>query len=432
MTDIGSYNEKLVLAMIRASEEGIAQSEVVRRSNLSRQTVSMITRRLLADGLVRTAGRRISGRGKPNTLLRVVADARLTVGVHLDPAEISVVVCDLQAKPLASSTLAAPSADPAADIARIAEEIQALCAQLGAPLPSAVAELGEPGPEGSGPEVPTETDSGSGSEDAPLSRVLLGIGIAAPAPLDSLTGVVQEPPWMPGWRGVPVVAQLEAATGLPAMLDKDTNAALTGEIWAGHLPADETVLYLYLSHGVGSALSVDGTVHRGGSTQAGEIGHLPTGLTDEACHCGRLGCLSLYTDVRDLIEAARSRGVPIPSELEIPGAVQALAAAAEQGDAEARAAISRHTTAIAAALRILSSIHDPQRIIVGGPVWTAFRPREAPRIREELAGWAESRHGILQPSELGNAVGAIGAACLFLERELSPARGVGTEGGQIE
>lgn len=426
MTDIGSYNEKLVLAMIRASEEGIAQSEVVRRSDLSRQTVSTITRRLLADGLIRTAGRRISGRGKPNTLLRVVADARLTIGVHLDPAEISVVVCDLQAKPLASSTLAAPSEDPEGDIARIAAEIETLCAQLGAPLPGAR----EPGREPA-PAAPALSADPADPESAPESRVLIGIGIAAPAPLDALTGVVREPPWMPGWRDVPIVALLEAATGLPAMLDKDTNAALTGEIWAGHLPSDETVLYLYLSHGVGSALSVDGTVHRGSTTQAGEIGHLPTGLNDEVCSCGRLGCLSLYTDVRDLIDAARARGVQIPDELEIPGAVQALAAAAAEGEPEALAAISRHTTAIAAALRILASIHDPQRIILGGPVWTAFRPREATRIRSELRGWAEARDGILQPSELGNAVGAIGAACLFLERELSPARGVGTEGGQI-
>src|SRR5699024_11317282 len=111
-------------------------------------------------------------------------------------------------------------------------------------------------------------------------------------------------PWMPGWRDVPVVEQLEAATGLPAMLDKDTNAALTGEIWAGHLPADETELYLYLSHGVGSSVSADGRVHRGASTQAGEIGHLPTGLADEICRCGRHGCLNLFTDARRMIERA--------------------------------------------------------------------------------------------------------------------------------
>ena len=97
----------------------------------------MIVRRLIAEGLVETAGRRISGPGKPNTLLRVVADARLTVGVHLDPAHITVVICDLQANPLASSDLAAPSDDPAADIARIAVAIEKLSRRLGATCPVA-------------------------------------------------------------------------------------------------------------------------------------------------------------------------------------------------------------------------------------------------------------------------------------------------------
>lgn len=402
MTDIGSYNEKLVLQLIRVAEAGISQSQLVRSSRLSRQTVSIIARRLIADGLIEQAGRRINGPGKPHTILRVVADARLTVGVHLDPAQISVVICDLQAAPLASSILPAPSDDASADIARIAAEITRLSHRIGARCPGALAEPGEEHP----------------------ARVLMGIGIAAPAPLNAHDGIVREPPWMPGWRDVPVVAELAAATGLPAILDKDTNAALTGEIWAGNLPADETVLYLYLSHGVGSAVSTGGRVHRGDSTQAGEIGHLPTGLADEVCSCGRHGCLSIYTDARRLLEFAARSGVQIPIELDIPDAVGALAAAAEDGDPEAQQAIARHVTAVASALRILARIHDPGRIILGGPVWMAFRTLERPRILAAMADWTAQGRGVVQPSELGADVGAIGAACLFLERELSPARGI--------
>ena len=77
MTDIGDYNEKLVLQTIRATTGGISQSEVGRRANLSRQSVSLITRRLLAEGLIETAGRRISGPGKPYTVLRMVPDAQI-------------------------------------------------------------------------------------------------------------------------------------------------------------------------------------------------------------------------------------------------------------------------------------------------------------------------------------------------------------------
>lgn len=413
MVDIGSYNEKLVLQMIRSASEGISQSQVVRGSGLSRQTVSLIARRLLREGLIETAGQRISGPGKPTTILRAVSDSRWTIGLHVDPAHLTVVICDLQGNAVDTSTLAAPSEDAAADITRIVAEIERLCALHGAIKVH---------------EVPTfapgeDADEGEPPRDPPR-RVVLGIGVAAPAPLDVVAGAIMEPPWLPGWHGVPIAAVLEAATGLPALLDKDTNAALTGEIWAGHLPAEETVLYLYLSHGAGSAVSADGRVHRGVSTHAGEIGHLPIGVADEICRCGRHGCLNLFTDARRMIERASTAGSEVCPD-DIPAAVDAIAAAAERGERGALEAVERHLAAVVAALDILSRIHDPQRIIVGGPVLAALLPLAAPRIRAGTADWLEGSECTLHFSELGNAAGAIGAACLFLEEELSPRRGVG-------
>ncbi|MDN6330655.1 MAG: MarR family transcriptional regulator, partial [Brachybacterium sp.] len=86
MADIGSYNEKLVLQLIRSAPEGISRSQLGRASGLSRQTISQIARRLLRQGLIETAGQRISGPGKPLTILRAVPDSRWTIGVHVDPA----------------------------------------------------------------------------------------------------------------------------------------------------------------------------------------------------------------------------------------------------------------------------------------------------------------------------------------------------------
>ena len=411
MADIGSYNEKLVLQLIRAAPDGVSQSQVVRTSGLSRQTVSLIARRLLLEGLIETAGQRISG-PQPTTLLRTVADSRWTIGLHVDPAHLTVVICDLQGNPVDSTTLGAPTEDAGADIARIAAEIERLCAHHGAvmihDLPAPAAQSGDGG------SVP----------QSPPRRVVLGIGVAAPAPMDVAAGELTTPPWLPGWHGAAVVADLEAATGLPVLLDKDTNAALTGEIWAGHLPAEETVLYLYLSHGVGSAVSADGRVHRGSSTQAGEIGHLPTGLADEICRCGRHGCLNLFTDARRMIERATAAGAKVGPH-DISASVDAIVAAAERGESAALQAVEQHLDAVVAALEILSSIHDPQRIIVGGPMLTALLPLATPRIREGTAARLVETGGTLHFSELGNAAGAIGAACLFLEEELSPGRRLG-------
>ncbi|WP_114856014.1 ROK family transcriptional regulator [Brachybacterium sp. YJGR34] len=403
MTDVGAFNEKLVLQVIRSAGDGIGQAEVMRRSHLSRQAISMITRRLIADGLVEQAGRRISGPGKPHTLLRVVPDARLAVGVHLDPAHITVVVCDLSARPVARTRLAPPTEDPEADIARVAAAISDLSRSLGAVLPA--------------------PDAADDPQCPPVPRRLLGIGIAAPAGLDAEAGILRDPPWLPGWWGVPVVGALSAATGLPATLDKDTNAALTGEIWTRHLTSAQTVLYLYVGHGVGSAAGKEGRVHRGDTTQAGEIGHLPIGRPDRACTCGRHGCLCLYTDAHVLVAAARRAGIDLPAPADRAEEIEALAAAAASGEAAARRIIGEHGAALGEALRILAGVHDPQRIIIGGPTWPALRAEGEPRAREVLQEWLTATGSVLESAHLGDDAGAIGAASLFLEQELAPWNG---------
>lgn len=409
MTDIGDYNEKLVLQTVRAATEGVSQSQVGRRANLSRQSVSLITRRLLAEGLIETAGRRITGPGKPHTLLRVVADARLAIGVHLDPAHITVVVCDLFARPLARSTMEAPTSDPGRDLERIAAEITALSTSIGA-----VSELS-----------PRTEDGGGDSQTLPSTppgRLLLGIGVAAPGGLDTAAGIVRDPPWVP-WRDVSVGAALEKACALPAMLDKDTNAALTGEMWSRNLPSDETVLYIYISHGVGSAVSAHGRVQRGSSTQAGEIGHLPTGRADLRCGCGAYGCLSLYTDAHLLSEQAREAGVAVPSGGGLTEEIGAISRAADEGNRGACEAIARHGGALGEAMRILAGIHDPRRIIIGGPAWPLLATYGLPPIQQALERWLEDSGAVLECSHLGDDVGAVGAASLFLEQELAPGTG---------
>ena len=445
MTDIGEYNERLVLHTIRSSPEGIGQSDVVRRSGLSRQAVSLITRRLIAEGMIEQAGRRVSGPGKPHTLLRVVADARLTIGVHLDPAHITVVVCDLAARPVARATLDPPTDDPQADISRIAAKIDGLTLSLGAAAaPSRpagadadlaagrdVAGGGSAGTAGgrgpTGPEAREDALSGAGAEGPPgaadglaTRRRLLGIGIAAPAGLDATAGILRDPPWMPGWRDIPIVEELSAATGLPAVLGKDTNAALTGEIWSRHLESTQTVLYMYVGHGVGSAVSANGAVHRGGTTQAGEIGHLPIGRGDDACNCGRYGCLCLYTDAPVLVRSAQQAGVPVRDAAGMTAAIDALAAEAERGSEPAQEIIAGHGRALGEAIRILAGVHDPQRIIIGGPTWPALRALAERPAHEQVSQWLQGAHATMESSHLGDDIGAIGAACLFLDQELAP------------
>src|SRR5205809_246871 len=50
------------------------------------------------------------------------------------------------------------------------------------------------------------------------------LGVSAPGPLDSKTGVVYSPPNMPGWGTVPLARRLEEALHLPACILNDASA----------------------------------------------------------------------------------------------------------------------------------------------------------------------------------------------------------------
>lgn len=413
MLDLGARNELIVFDAIRHAPEGTSQSEVVHRSGLSRQAVSLITRRLRERSLITTDGTLAGSRGKPRTVLRIVPTALLTTGIHLDPSGISIVVVDLLATVITRRTLAAPTDDPASDIARIAEALGTLQDEL----------------SGAGWRTPDGRDA---------AEAMLGIGVASPGGIDVRRGVVVNPPWLPGWRDVPLVAQLERATGLPVVLDKDTNAALTAEAWSMAQRPEETVLYLYVGAGVGSAVSTGGRVHHGSASQAGEIGHLPTGFEGPVCGCGRRACLSQFTDISRILAAAEEQGLlpaadrataaaAAPSAPSTPEpdrssaeALEELARAAQSGDPGASALLGGFGSALGEALRTLIGIHDPHRLVLGGPYWGALAPLALPvieaRVRRDVA---ESRVRI-DSSRLGEEVAALGAATLFLQRELSP------------
>ncbi|TMR88281.1 MarR family transcriptional regulator, partial [Nonomuraea basaltis] len=117
---IGSYNRAVVLEAIQASD-GISRVQIAARTRLTAQTVSVIVRRLLEEGLVVEDGSAPSSGGKPRTILRVDADAGYAVGVHFDPKEISCVLADLAGRPVARSHLPVrPGLKPEAVIRQMA------------------------------------------------------------------------------------------------------------------------------------------------------------------------------------------------------------------------------------------------------------------------------------------------------------------------
>lgn len=269
-----SHNAALVLDLLRASgETGISRLELAERTGLTPQAVSKITARLRAEGLAAEAGRRASTGGKPRTVLRLVPDAGCAVGLHLDRDELTVVLVDLAGAVVESRT------EPL---------------DLGAPVDGVVARA----------VAAVAAVRGEGE------RPVLGLGAAVPGPLDHRGGVLHRVTGFPQWDGYPLRDALRDGTGLPVVVDKDTNAAALGLALRAEGAGD--FAYLHLGTGLGAGLVLGGALHRGARTGAGEFGHQTVQLDGPSCGCGGRGCIEALcltaVDRGDLAEAARVLG----------------------------------------------------------------------------------------------------------------------------
>ncbi|MET9884874.1 ROK family transcriptional regulator [Streptomyces sp. NPDC006430] len=267
------HNDALVLDLLRgAGPAGLGRAELAERTGLTPQAVSKITARLRAEALVGEAGRSASTGGKPRTLLRLVPQARYAVGVHLDRDELRAVRTDL------AGGVAADHREPldfgAGPDAVVDAVVRAVARVAG--------------------------DAGPGP--------LLGVGIAAPGPLDWRAGVFGRVTGFPAWEGFPLRAAVTTRLGAgapPVVVDKDTNA---GAAVAGA----GTSVYLHLGTGLGAGLRLDGEVYRGERSAAGEFGHQVLSLDGPPCRCGGRGCAEVLclaaVERGDLAEAARILG----------------------------------------------------------------------------------------------------------------------------
>ncbi len=120
---------------------------------------------------------------------------------------------------------------------------------------------------------------------------LEGVGVACGGPLNTQTGVVNNPPNLPGWDAVPLKEILEQKLQLPVLVENDANAGALAEHRFGIGKGVDNLLYMTLSTGIGGGLILGGKIYHGTNDLAGEVGHQVVMPDGPKCKCGKRGCL---------------------------------------------------------------------------------------------------------------------------------------------
>ena len=296
---------------------------------------------------------------------------------------------------------------------------------------------GDDTPHGGGAEVVDKVGAMVRASVAELARTegpgatVAGVGVAAPGSLDRVRGVVLESHNLE-WFGFPLRDRVQAATGLPAVVENDANCAAYAEWWQGAGRGFRSVLGITLGTGIGGGIVIDGRPFAGATGAAGEIGHMTVEYGGRRCTCGARGCLEAYASGPAIARAA-VEGLAGGTRSTLPELVEGdldritaatVHRAAVGGDAYAAGVLARAAQMLAAGITGAVNLLGPEAVVVMGGVTAAgdlfFGPLDAelgrPRFRSALDACT------VVPGALPGTAGVVGAAGVFRLRT-GPARG---------
>ena len=185
-----------------------------------------------------------------------------------------------------------------------------------------------------------------------------------------------------------------------------------------------------MAHGIGCGIVIGGSIYRGASGNAGEIGHTladPQGVT---CWCGRFGCLDTVASPgaitqRILHDPTLRTACKVTDEMEFGEIYKRYGELAREGVGPVVNLFHIAADHLASAVINLVNTLDLDLISLAGPGFAELGEDYRRIIEGRLADTAFMRaiHPItVRLSSAGPEAAALGAASVVLHRELTPHR----------
>ena len=371
------YNERVVLQALRLHGP-LPAAELARLTHLTAQTISLISKRLLDDGLI-LKGELLRGKvGQPSVPLMLNPDGAYAIGIKVGRRSLDVLLVDFHGRTRERRSLDYDYPDPDTLFDAIDERIKALVKGLGR---------------------------------AAAARIE-GVGIAAPLSLGGWQALLGLPAEVAAkWQAIDIGERVAARCKLPVRSVKDTAAACVAELVAGRGREMRSFLYVFVDTFIGGGLVIGSHLHAGLSGNAGAVGSMSTGCADGAPPPQLLGVASLI----NLEALYRERGLD-PTAV---GDDRALDAPWREATG---AWLQRAAPAIALAVHNAACLLDMEGVIVDGN----FGRGLLAELLLALDG-ALSRHsweGVTRPALLAGTIGsdarAVGGALLPLYAAYAP------------
>lgn len=254
---------------------------------------------------------------------------------------------------------------------------------------------------------------------ADTAEPLSGVAVSCTGLVDREAGQIEDLDTPAGdtVERVDVAGAVQAAHGLPVVVENDCNAATLGEWHYGSGDGVETLVHVTFGTGIGGGVVDGGRLLRGESAQAGEFGLLPVAPDSEITSTGVTGAWEAFCSGRGIAHRVtdRLREADPETMLDAPVTAQDVFSAAASGDQFAASYLDRVARYNAAGMAAICNALNPGLITVGGGVAMNNEAVVLEGIDRHLDDYLFVERPEIRLSRLADDIGLYGALAAFVE-----------------
>jgi len=360
----------------------ISRANIAKELGMVRSTASSIVASLADEGLLvedDSQDDKSAGTGRPGTFVRINPNYGMFIGADIGVGRMNVVALDMEASVIAQSTadFSLLEASPDVVVQRLADVVENIRQRLG------------------------------------NDYRIRGLCLTAPGVIDRNGTVLRAP--ILGWRQEPILERLQRRLPeIPLLIaENDANAFAIAEIYQSKDERGETEIYIYLDAGVGGAIINSGQLLRGQDGYAGELGHIILGDEGFVELATVSGSFESFIGREAVLARYRFHGGTADD-------IPAFMEAARRQEKSALSTLKDWSFYLGRGIATLTSIFNPTRIVLGGPVAALFDLCREETLEKVASNLLEG-HPIpeIKLSSLGLEGPAIGGASMLHKQMLS-------------
>jgi predicted NBD/HSP70 family sugar kinase len=317
-------NDRAALNLL-LTHGSMTRPQLVAATGFSKPTASEVLNRLVVSGLVAQTGTVSGGRGPSAQVYMINPSAGFVIGVDVTPTDVVAAVVDVSGQTLTTASRSVDMRDERAPARAVAAVVRRAAARA-------------------------KVDVAAAGQ----------VVVASPGVHDAQTDQVRHAEHMPAWARPGVAAELSRRLGVDVVVENDVNVAAVVERAQGAAVEVASFALLWVGTGLGLSIDLGGTLHRGNTGGAGEIGYMPLPGFGEHPESASTEFQTLVSE-EAVIDLGHQHGLTGAHAAEV------LERSLEN-HARGKAFLDELAARLATGTAMIVSVLDPEMVVLAGPI----------------------------------------------------------------